>query len=56
MLPQKPEGQEETLKLITPTDEKVEVIKVCVVVCLCSCVVFEVFDSSSVLSFTTGFP
>ncbi|XP_030266709.1 tuftelin 1b isoform X2 [Sparus aurata] len=28
VLPQKPEGQEETLKLITPTDEKVEVIKV----------------------------
>ncbi|KAM8767135.1 tuftelin 1b isoform 2-T2 [Acanthopagrus schlegelii] len=28
VLPQKPEGQEETLGLITPTDEKVEVIKV----------------------------
>lgn len=28
VLPQKPGEQEETLQLITPTDEKVEVIKV----------------------------
>lgn len=28
MLPHKPEKQEETFELITPTEEKVEVIKV----------------------------
>ncbi len=28
VLPQKPEEQEETVELITPTEEKVEVIKV----------------------------
>lgn len=34
VLPQKPEEQEETPELITPTEEKVEVIKVCELVFL----------------------
>lgn len=49
VLPQKPEEQEETPKLITAVDEKVEVIKVrkLVSVSLCSC---EGSESSPVLS------
>lgn len=49
VLPQKPEEQEKTPKLITPIDEKVEVIKVrkLVSLFLCSC---EGSGSSPVLS------
>lgn len=38
MLPQKPEEQEETL--VTPTEEKVEVIKVCELVLMFVCIMY----------------